>query len=117
VIIWVDAQLSPRLAPWLTAQFGVRASALRELGLGEATDRAIFVAARDAGAVILTKDSDFVTLLERYGTPPQVLWVTAGNTATEHVQALLGATWPRVVALVGPGERLVEITDQLGVAD
>jgi hypothetical protein len=42
---------------------------VRDRGLREATDRAIFVAARDAGAIILTKDSDFVTLLERYGSP------------------------------------------------
>lgn len=116
MIVWVDAQLSPRLAPWLTAQFDVSATAVRDLGLREATDRAIFVAAREAGAVILTKDSDFVALLERYGAPPQVLWVTAGNTTTEHLQALLGATWPRVVTLLAVGERLVEITDRRGGA-
>jgi predicted nuclease of predicted toxin-antitoxin system len=111
VILWVDAQFSPRLAAWLTAQLGVKATAVRDLGLREATDRAIFVAAREAGAVVLTKESDFVTLLERYGAPPQILWVTAGNTTTEHLQALMGATWPRVT-LLAAGEPLVEITDR-----
>jgi len=73
LIVWIDAQLSPYLAPWLSSEFDVEAKPIRELGLRDAGDRDIFLAAREAGAVVLTKDSDFVRLLEQFGPPPQVL--------------------------------------------
>ena len=37
------------------------------MGLRDATDREIFNAARDRGAVIMTKDSDFGKLQDQYG--------------------------------------------------
>jgi predicted nuclease of predicted toxin-antitoxin system len=46
VIVWVDAQLSPALAPWMAATFGVEALSVRHLGLAAAKDVAIFRAAR-----------------------------------------------------------------------
>ena len=41
MIIWVDAQLAPALAPWLKDQFGVEAFSSRYAGevLVEITDR------------------------------------------------------------------------------
>jgi predicted nuclease of predicted toxin-antitoxin system len=41
MIFWFDAQLSPQLAPWFAQRFGVTAYAVRDLGLRDATDRAI----------------------------------------------------------------------------
>lgn len=78
--IWIDAQLSPDLATWFEQTSAITAVAVRDVGLRDATDEAIFQAARDANVVILTKDSDFVRLLERRGPPPQVVWVTCGIT-------------------------------------
>jgi len=57
MIFWIDAQLTPLLARWLQEEFGVVAYAVRELGLRDAKDRQIFDAARQAGAVVITKDS------------------------------------------------------------
>lgn len=57
---WLDAQLPPQLAPWLTATFGVPAFSAAFLGDRDATDEVIFEAARLAGAVIVSKDSDFL---------------------------------------------------------
>jgi len=37
--IWVDAHLSPAIATWITANFGITAYALRDLGL---RDKAIY---------------------------------------------------------------------------
>ena len=54
---------------------------LRDLGLRDAEDEEIFQAAKAAGAVVLTKDADFRHLLDRFGPPPQVLWLTRGNTS------------------------------------
>ena len=48
--IWLDAQLSPALAPWMSAQFAVSAVALRDLGLRDSGDRedSFFAAKRGA---------------------------------------------------------------------
>ena len=67
MIIWVDAQLSPAIAAWISDNFAVAAVALRDLGLRDAIDRDIFFAARREAAVVMTKDSDFVLLLEQLG--------------------------------------------------
>jgi len=54
--IWLDAQLSPAIAPWISAQFSMTALAVRELGLRDSKHREIFLAAKRAGAVVMTKD-------------------------------------------------------------
>ena len=109
--IWIDAQLSPALAPWINAHFEeLEAQAVRELGLREAEDAEIFEAARRAGVVVMTKDSDFVELLRRLGAPPRVLWIRSGNTSNAQMRAILTSTLRTAVELLGQGETLVEIT-------
>ncbi len=66
----VDAQLPPILAQWLTTQFSIDCIAVRDIGLRDATDREIFDYARVNAATMITKDSDFVELMYRYGAPP-----------------------------------------------
>jgi len=111
VIVWVDAQLSPALAPWLSEQFGLEAVSARRLNMVKAKDPAIFQAAREAKAVVLTKDADFSLLLERFGSPPQVLWVRCGNTSNAYLRRVLLRTLPDALRLLDAGEPLVEITD------
>jgi predicted nuclease of predicted toxin-antitoxin system len=77
----------------------------------EARDPEIFSAAREANAIVLTKDEDFVILLERRGPPPRVLWVTCGNTSNEHLRQVLKATLSNALELISTGEVLVEIRD------
>jgi len=72
VKIWLDAQISPILARWLENRFDVEAEAVRDVGYLEADDMEIFAAAREAHAVVMTKDSDFVRLVETQGAPSQV---------------------------------------------
>jgi predicted nuclease of predicted toxin-antitoxin system len=107
--VWVDAQLSPRTARWISANFPVTAQALRELGLRDAEDEEIFTAARSAGAVILTKDSDFIRLLEQHGSPPKILWLTCGNTSDAALQQIFGQHLSTALGLLDAGEDLVEI--------
>lgn len=107
--IWIDAQLSPAIAKWITENFPVQAVALRDLGLRDSTDHRIFIAAQRAGAVVMTKDSDFVELVTRYGAPPQVLWLTCGNTSNAYLKQILAATLLQAVELLRAGEPLVEL--------
>ena len=70
--LWLDAQLPPALARWISEQpWGVDAVAVRELGLRDASDPEIFRQARAAGAVVMTKDRDFIRLLDAQGPLPR----------------------------------------------
>ena len=66
MIFWIDAQLSPHLAAWLTA---------------------------------------------RFGSPPQVIWVTCGNTSTARIRQIFEILFPQALQLLQGGDSLVEITD------
>lgn len=108
--IWVDAHLSPSIATWITATFGVTALALRDLGLREAEDLEIFEAAKAQNVVMMTKDSDFVDLIDRLGSPPQIIWLTCGNTSNARLREILTKTLPTALELLRAGEQLVEIS-------
>jgi predicted nuclease of predicted toxin-antitoxin system len=110
MIIWIDAQLPPAIAAWITETIGVPAIALRDLGLRDATDHEIFMAARQAQAVVMTKDSDFTRLLDHFGMPPQVIWLTCGNTSNANLKVILTATLPQALDLLASSEKLVEIS-------
>ena len=107
--IWIDAQMSPAIAVWISNEFAVDAVAVRDLGLRDAEDKDIFQAAKLENAVVMTKDSDFVLLLDRLGPPPQVIWVTCGNTTNARLREILTNTLPKALELLDSGERLVEI--------
>lgn len=57
----------------------------------------------------MTKDRDFVELVMRHGPPPQIVWLTSGNTSNAALREILSAGWHRVAGLLGSGEPLVEI--------
>ena len=109
--LWLDAHLSPALVPWLRAQFSLDAQAVRDLGLRDAVDTEIFEAARQANAVIMTKDADFAALVERLGPPPRVLWLRCGNSSNARLRVLLGVALADAIDLLDRGEPMLEISD------
>lgn len=112
MIVWIDAHLSPAISTWLSSTFAVTAFALRDLGLRDAEDLEIFAAAKAENAVLMTKDSDFVDLSNRLGAPPQIIWLTCGNTSNMRLREILLSTLPDAIALLQAGERLIEIRDR-----
>lgn len=113
MIVWIDAQLSPALARWIQEPFQIEAYSVRDLGLREAKDLVIFNAAREDGVVVMSKDEDFYLLVERLGPPPQVLWITCGNTSNARLREILTKSLPTAIALLQKGEPLVEISDAI----
>jgi predicted nuclease of predicted toxin-antitoxin system len=101
--------MSPAIADWVSSNFAVSAVAIRDLGLRDAEDTEIFQAAGREHAIVMTKDSDFGQLLDRLGAPPQVIWVTCGNTSNARLKEILTATLPKALQLLKAGEELVEI--------
>lgn len=110
--IWIDAQLSPAIARWIRETYALDAIAVRDLGLRDATDEEIFTAARNDGDVtVMSKDRDFIDLINRLGIPPQVLWLTCGNTSNARLKEILSSTLLQAMALLAQGEPIVEIRD------
>jgi predicted nuclease of predicted toxin-antitoxin system len=91
------------------SNFAVNAVAVRDMGLRDSTDQKIFQAARQENVVVMTKDSDFVMLLDRLGPPPQVIWVTCGSTSNARLKEILTSTLPKAIELLDSGEQLVQI--------
>lgn len=112
MIFWVDAQLPPSLAPWLTERFGVEASSRRFLGLRDAEDLEIFERARATGdVVVISKDSDFIELIAQRGVPPRLLWVTCGNLTNRRLREVFERLFVDAIALLHAGESIVELGD------
>jgi predicted nuclease of predicted toxin-antitoxin system len=107
--LWLDAQLSPRIARWISDHFDVTAIPLRDVGLRDAEDDAIWTAARDANVIVLTKDSDFQERIGRFGPPPQVIWLTCGNTSETRLKEILTMHFQTALDLLKAGNPLVEI--------
>ncbi len=85
------------------------ATHVRDLGLREAEDPEIFDKARAADVVVFTKDEDFVDLVGRLGTPPQVLWLRCGNMSNARLWSILSRTLADAFELLRRGEPVVEI--------
>ena len=106
----VDAQLPPTLARFLTDR-GHLAEHVANVGLLDASDRAIWTRAASTGAVLVTKDADFVALraLARERGPP-VLWVRVGSTTNRRLASVFEAALPAVLAALERGEAVVEVS-------
>jgi len=110
--IWIDAQLSPALAAWINRNYDkIEAQSVRAVGLRDAEDEEIFQAARKANVIMMSKDSDFLNLLDRYGPPPRVIWVTCGNTSNRRMREILGKMLQPAVEMLEGSETVVEIGD------
>jgi predicted nuclease of predicted toxin-antitoxin system len=107
--IWLDAHISPALAPHIAESFGTDCVALRDLGLRDAEDSEIFFKCRDANAILFTKDRDFVDLVARHGPPPQVLWIRIGNCSNEELRRMLERSFAQAVELFSSGSPIVEL--------
>jgi predicted nuclease of predicted toxin-antitoxin system len=69
----------------------------------------IFDAANRANAILVSKNSDFVELVVRHGTPPKLIWLTCGNVSNAALQILLGAKLREALELLDSGDPIVEL--------
>lgn len=104
----VDAQLPPALARWLSAN-GHEGTHLLDLGLLEAADTRIWDVAERLGAVIVSKDEDFVHLRTLKPDGPSLVWVRVGNTTRRELIAWFARILPEIERALLAGERLIEV--------
>lgn len=78
--IWLDSQLSPIIAKWMTDYTAFNVKSSYSLQLNSLTDSTIYHKARSRGNVILvSKDADFPELVSRLGSPPKLIVIKKGN--------------------------------------
>lgn len=104
----LDAQLPPALAVFLR-EHGHEAVTVREAGLRDAEDPAIWEFALAETAAILTKDEDFAVRARLAAVGPPVVWLRVGNCSNRALRLWLGPRLEGIVQLVGQGGRLVEV--------
>lgn len=83
-----DQNLSHRLVTALQQEYP-GSQHVREVGLKDAADIAIWEYAAQHDFVIVTKDADFHQRSFLFGHPPKVVWIRAGNCSTAMIEALL----------------------------
>jgi len=105
----VDAQLPPALARWLSAR-GHEATHVLDHGLLEARDAAIWAEAQCRGAVLISKDEDFVHLRTTLADGPALIWVRIGNTTRRELLDGFTQLMPAIETALMQGEQLIEIT-------
>ena len=104
----VDAQLPPSLAEALR-QAGCEAVSVREIGLREAKDPAIWQYALQNNAAILTKDEDFAERCSRSRNSPVVVWLRIGNATNPMLLGWFLPMLPEVLKCIELGDRLIEV--------
>ena len=57
----------------------------------------------------MSKDRDFVDLSIELGPPPQIIWLTSGNTSNAKLREILSATLEDALRMIESGESIVEI--------
>ncbi len=75
----LDENVSRRLVPFLQTDYP-ESSHVVLVGLEQASDRQIWLYAKEHGYVLVTKDSDYRDLSTLLGTPPQVILLLMGNS-------------------------------------
>ena len=105
--ILIDAQLPPELARRLTAR-GYVAEHVNRIGLGDIGDSAIWRHAARTGAILVTKDEDFLALAGQEPAGPQVVWIRIGNISNEALWRALDPLLDEIVQSLNAGERIVE---------
>ena len=103
----VDQQLPVALVGWFRDQ-GVDAIHVRDINLSRAPDVEILAWAEHHGAVIVSRDEDFVRLIHG-GDAARLIWVRLGNCTNAALIRAVAKAWPEIDARVLAGERLVEL--------
>ena len=83
-----DQNLSPQLTH-LVSDLYQGSIHVREIGLREAEDSAIWEYAKQNGFIIISKDSDFQARSLLYGSPPKFIWLRVGNCSVRSIVELL----------------------------
>jgi predicted nuclease of predicted toxin-antitoxin system len=104
----VDNQLPVALARFLTA-LGHDCVHVLDVDLAQASDAEIWKFACEHHMAVVSKDADFLHLIDRTDTAASLVWVRLGNCSKDRLLAAAGELWSDVVRSLEDGESVVEI--------
>lgn len=108
--LYIDANLPPSLASWLKEKFNIDSFSFDHMTWRFSEDEEIFKKLRTIpDSVVLTKDEDFLNLLDAHGPPPKIIWITIGNTSNSNLREVLLRQFKEAIALLQENN-LVEIS-------
>jgi predicted nuclease of predicted toxin-antitoxin system len=108
----IDEHLPISLVRWLRQQ-GFPADHVLDVGLGGRPDSEIADFAMRTVAVIVSRDSDFVSR-RRPGADYQLVWLRIGNASSAAVVRHCAEVWAAVISALKAGELVVEVRLDLG---
>jgi predicted nuclease of predicted toxin-antitoxin system len=109
--ILLDANISWKLASVLSPIFGECAH-VDLIGINvPAKDMDIWNYALNKGYIIISKDTDFINLLELKGFPPKVVLLKTGNNSSQALVNLLISIKPMMEDLENNNYGLLEIVE------
>ena len=115
--ILLDANISWKLVKILKPEFG-ECTHVDLIGLGNpAKDEQIWNYALKNDYVIVTKDEDFLNLLESKGFPPKVVLLRTGNNSSKALSDLLIDSKLKMEDLIKNNYGLLEIYGPLRLVD
>ncbi len=103
----IDQNLPLGLADLLKV-LGHEALHVKPLGLSTASDEHIWRTAVSLGAVIVSKDSDFIRFVA-HGSTGAVVRLRIGNCANATLYDIVRRAWTGVIARLEEGETVVEV--------
>jgi len=107
--ILLDANISYKLTKTLIPIFG-ECSHIDSIGINvPAQDIEIWKYAKENGFIIITKDDDFINLMDMKGFPPKVVLLKTGNSSSKSLIELLIKIKPMIDDLEKNEYGLLEI--------
>ena len=91
--IWLDGNISPIIAKWMSDYTGFSVKSAYILSFQRESDLSIYRKAQSIGNVILiSKDSDFPEIINRFGAPPMLINLKIGNCKNKELWEILQPT-------------------------
>jgi predicted nuclease of predicted toxin-antitoxin system len=103
-------RLPPSLANHLSSHRH-EAIHVSDIGLTTAPDKVIWSRATAIGAVLVTKDEDFVMMRALDNQGPPVVWLRTGNTTKRALISRFTEKLPALVQSLERGDTIIEISD------
>ncbi len=88
---WIDNNLPPKMAIWLTEDFKVSAKSFQELDFQTTEDVKIFkIASNKINTIIITtKNLDFVNLSNKISHLPKILYLNIENISNKKLKEII----------------------------
>ncbi|MBI4909729.1 MAG: DUF5615 family PIN-like protein [Acidobacteria bacterium] len=104
----VDNQLPTALARFLASR-GVDCEHVLDVNLQDADDRVIWAYAGQTGAILISKDGDFLHMANAPNPAARLVWIRLGNCRTRMLLSVVGSAWLGIMAALLSGERVIEV--------